>query len=123
MGEGLEKILGEQNTLLPIAFLELGLERAKAVGRLVVEGGKDGAELGTGFLVLPLVDKFLPDGLLLEGSLDGGGERLAAFFEERSIQPMPVGSARQAALSSRSRAASTRVCRASSAHFANCGQF
>jgi V8-like Glu-specific endopeptidase len=43
--EGLEKIMGEQPTFLPISFLEVGLERARAVTRVVCPGG-----LGTGFL-------------------------------------------------------------------------
>ena len=43
--EGLEKIIGEQPTFLPISFLEVGLERARAVARVICPGG-----LGTGFL-------------------------------------------------------------------------
>jgi hypothetical protein len=42
---GLEKIIGEQPTNLPISFLEVGLERARSVARVVCPGG-----LGTGFL-------------------------------------------------------------------------
>lgn len=42
----LEKIIGPVSTLLPISFLEVGLEKAGAVARIVRE---DGA-LGTGFL-------------------------------------------------------------------------
>ncbi|MBN1659801.1 MAG: trypsin-like peptidase domain-containing protein [Anaerolineae bacterium] len=42
----LEKIMGRESTLLPIGFLETGLERARAVGR-IVRG--DGA-MGTGFV-------------------------------------------------------------------------
>jgi V8-like Glu-specific endopeptidase len=44
--ETLEKIIGPQSTLLPISFLEIGLERARAVARIVRQ---DGA-MGTGFL-------------------------------------------------------------------------
>jgi V8-like Glu-specific endopeptidase len=43
----LEKIMGEQSTLLPISFLEVGLQCARSVAR-IIRG--DGA-LGTGFLV------------------------------------------------------------------------
>ncbi len=43
----LEKITGKQSTLLPIAFLEMGLQRAKAVARMDL--GSRG--LGTGFLI------------------------------------------------------------------------
>ena len=43
--EGLERIIGEQPTFLPIAFLEVGLEKARSVVRVVCPGG-----LGTGFL-------------------------------------------------------------------------
>lgn len=42
----LEKIIGPESTLLPISFLETGLERARTVARIVRE---DGA-MGTGFL-------------------------------------------------------------------------
>ncbi len=43
--EGLEKIIGEQPTFLPISFLEVGLKKARSVARVVCPGG-----LGTGFL-------------------------------------------------------------------------
>ena len=42
----LEKIMGAKTTLLPINFLERGIEHAKAVVRVVTPGG-----LGTGFLI------------------------------------------------------------------------
>src|SRR4051812_4577957 len=45
MDEGLEKIIGEQPTFLPISFLQVGLEKARSVARIVCPGG-----LGTGFL-------------------------------------------------------------------------
>ncbi len=45
--EQLEKIMGKQSTLLPIAFLERGLQRAKAVARLDL--GERGR--GSGFLI------------------------------------------------------------------------
>ena len=42
-----ERIIGKQSTLLPIGFLELGLQRARSVARIVTASG----ESGTGFLV------------------------------------------------------------------------
>lgn len=42
----LEKLIGEKSTLLPISFLEIGLEMAKCVARIVTT-----ESLGTGFLV------------------------------------------------------------------------
>lgn len=42
----LEKLMGSVSTLLPISFLEQGLDCSRAVARIVV-----GRELGTGFLV------------------------------------------------------------------------
>lgn len=42
----LEKIIGDRSTLLPIAFLEIGVERARAVARIETAAGN-----GTGFLV------------------------------------------------------------------------
>jgi len=41
----LEKVIGEQPTFLPISFLEVGLEKARAVARVVCPAG-----LGSGFL-------------------------------------------------------------------------
>jgi hypothetical protein len=43
----LEKITGKQSTLLPIAFLEIGLQRAKAIARMDL--GHRG--MGSGFLI------------------------------------------------------------------------
>ena len=43
---GVEKIMGAQSTLLPISFLEVGLQRARSVGRISAPQG-----LGTGFLL------------------------------------------------------------------------
>ncbi len=45
--EGYEKIIGKESTLLDIAFLEIGLERAKSVVRIELIDGSS----GTGFLV------------------------------------------------------------------------
>src|SRR5215212_148705 len=46
-GEHFEKILGNQSTLLPISFLEIGMQRSRAVARIV---RKDQSS-GTGFLI------------------------------------------------------------------------
>lgn len=45
--EHLEKIIGEQSTLLPIRFLEIGTERARSVARIV----RADRMSGTGFLI------------------------------------------------------------------------
>lgn len=45
--EQLEKITGKQSTILPISFLELGMERAKAIA--MIDLGKRGR--GSGFLI------------------------------------------------------------------------
>jgi V8-like Glu-specific endopeptidase len=46
-GEHYERIIGSQNTLLPIRFLEIGTQRARAVARIVRGDGSS----GTGFLI------------------------------------------------------------------------
>jgi len=46
----LEKIIGAQSTLVPVSFLERGLERARTVARLRVPGPL-GMGFGTGFLI------------------------------------------------------------------------
>jgi V8-like Glu-specific endopeptidase len=46
-GQALEKIFGQQSSLVPVSFLEVGMRRARAVARIRVA---DGA-LGTGFLI------------------------------------------------------------------------
>lgn len=46
----LEKIIGAESTLVPISFLERGLERARAVARIRVPGPR-GTGFGTGFLI------------------------------------------------------------------------
>ncbi len=46
-GESFEKIMGQQSTLLPIAFLESGMICARSVARVKLANG----ELGSGFLI------------------------------------------------------------------------
>jgi hypothetical protein len=48
--ETFEKITGANSTLLPISFLELGLKRARSVGRVLVKKA-NGTAAGTGFLL------------------------------------------------------------------------
>lgn len=48
--ESLEKITGNATTLLPIRFLTIGLQRARAVARIYIKKGNK-AEVGTGFLL------------------------------------------------------------------------
>ena len=47
VGNALEKLMGKHSTLLPISFLEVGLDRARSVARIRLASG----ELGTGFLI------------------------------------------------------------------------
>jgi hypothetical protein len=44
--DNLEKLMGKQSTLLPISFLEVGLQRARSVARVQLQNGG----LGSGFL-------------------------------------------------------------------------
>ncbi len=46
----LEKITGTVSTLLPISFLQTGLQRSKSVARVLIDR-PDGTEVGTGFLL------------------------------------------------------------------------
>jgi V8-like Glu-specific endopeptidase len=48
--ESLEKITGANSTLLPISFLQVGLERARSVVRILIKRD-NGTEAGTGFLL------------------------------------------------------------------------
>lgn len=43
-----EKIMGKQSTFLPVSFLEIGLQRSRAVARVGLGNG----EFGTGFLIM-----------------------------------------------------------------------
>lgn len=44
--DAVEKIMGRQSTLLPVSFLEMGLQRSRSAARIQLSSG----ELGTGFL-------------------------------------------------------------------------
>jgi hypothetical protein len=46
-GDPLEKIMGDKSTLMPIHFLEVGLERARSVVKVVMQSGGS----GSGFLL------------------------------------------------------------------------
>ena len=46
-GDQLEKITGRQSTMVDLSFLEVGLQVARAVGRIVLQDGSS----GTGFLI------------------------------------------------------------------------
>lgn len=48
--ENFEKITGDSSTLLPIKFLEIGLDKARSVARVKVPKGSKN-ELGSGFLI------------------------------------------------------------------------
>ncbi len=45
-GDMLERIMGQQNSMLPVSFLETGLQRSRSVARIRLSNGT----LGTGFL-------------------------------------------------------------------------
>ena len=51
-GDQLEKLMGERSTLMPITFLEIGLDRSRSVVKIARQGGS-----GSGFLI--------PDNLLI----------------------------------------------------------
>jgi V8-like Glu-specific endopeptidase len=89
-GRQLEKILGAQSALVPISYLEVGLQRSRPVGRII----RADRASGTGFLVrngiLITNNHVLPDAATAGGSrvlfnyqqtVDG----LAADFDERRL--------------------------------------
>lgn len=68
--ESLEKITGANSTLLPISFLQTGLERARSVARILIRR-PGGTEAGTGFL--------LPNNLLITNHHVIGDKETAAL--------------------------------------------
>jgi V8-like Glu-specific endopeptidase len=48
--KALEKVIGAVSTLLPISFLQTGVEKAKSVARVLIKRA-NGTEAGTGFLL------------------------------------------------------------------------
>ncbi len=70
--ENVEKITGNASTLLPIRFLSIGLQRARAVARIYIRRGNK-AEVGTGFLlpgnILLTNNHVLPDALTAAAAL------------------------------------------------------
>jgi V8-like Glu-specific endopeptidase len=84
----IEKIMGQQSTLLPIGFLELGLRRSRAVALL---SGIDGVT-GTGFLI--------PDNILVTNNhvipdMKTASSTVSLFnyqenLQDRSVQPIEV---------------------------------
>jgi hypothetical protein len=88
----LEKITGKQSTLLPIAFLEMGLQRAKAIARMdLAERGK-----GSGFLIGDdllltnhhvLEDKAQAQAAIAQFNYEQTLGGLAASFDEYYLDP------------------------------------
>jgi hypothetical protein len=60
-GGNLEKLMGKQNTLLPISFLEEGLEKARAVVRVELKSGASGSGFVTEGNLLVTNHHVLPD--------------------------------------------------------------
>jgi V8-like Glu-specific endopeptidase len=84
-----EKIMGRQNTLLPISFLSIGLQRARAVARIVCH---DGA-MATGFLTSG--DLFVTNHHVLSSPIDAEGAVAEFGYDnERNhkefVTPVPV---------------------------------
>lgn len=48
--ESLEKITGTTSTLLPVSFLQTGIQKARSVARILIQR-EEGTEAGTGFLL------------------------------------------------------------------------
>ena len=75
--DGIEKIMGKQSTLLPISFLEVGLQRARAVARVKRGTG----ELGSGFLTEQNI--FVTNHHVLEDAAQAG-EALIQFNYQKT---------------------------------------
>jgi len=78
--DNLEKIMGKQSTLLPISFLEVGLQRARSVARVRRQTG----ELGSGFLTRANI--FVTNNHVLETE-----EQAASAVIQFNYQQTPVG--------------------------------
>lgn len=78
-----EKITGDQSTLLPINFLELGLLRSTAVARIVTPHG-----LGSGFLINDN-DLFLTNNHVIDKKPSSGSYKVQ-FNYQQSIKNLPL---------------------------------
>jgi len=79
-GDNIEKIMGKQSTLLPISFLETGLQRARSVARVQLQTGG----LGSGFLTVE--NLFVTNHHVL-----GTAEQAAAATLQFNYQQTPAG--------------------------------
>jgi len=79
-GDSIEKIMGKQSTLLPISFLEIGLQRARSVARVQLQNGG----LGSGFLTVENI--FVTNHHVLDTA-----EQAAAATLQFNYQQTPVG--------------------------------
>jgi S1-C subfamily serine protease len=74
-----ERITGPQSTLLDVAFLSLGAERARAVVRVVADFGVGGIQYGTGFFIAP--DLVLTNHHVLFHDDLGAAERVEVWID------------------------------------------
>ncbi len=77
--EDLEKLTGSVNTLLPISFLAVGLQKARAVARVYIKKGSK-AEVGTGFLLPGNV--FVTNNHVIKDKTTAGAALLQFDYEE-----------------------------------------
>jgi len=74
--DALEKIMGKQSTLLPISFLEVGLQQARSVARVRRPAG----ELGSGFLTVDNV--FVTNHHVIENKLQAREATLQFNYQQ-----------------------------------------
>lgn len=77
--DNLEKIMGKQSTLLPISFLEVGLQRARSVARVRRQTG----ELGSGFLTLDNI--FVTNNHVLETEQQAGSAIIQFNYQQTPV--------------------------------------
>jgi V8-like Glu-specific endopeptidase len=85
--ESLEKITGETSTLLPISFLQVGLEKARTVARVVIPLGGGRMEVGSGFLIDN--NRFITNNHVIN-SIDKAKIAKIQFDYEESVDGNPI---------------------------------
>jgi len=81
-----EKITGEKSTLLPIRFLEIGMQKARSVARVLIpRAGRN--ELGSGFLTPENI--FITNNHVI-GDKETARIALIQFNYEESVNKLPV---------------------------------
>lgn len=86
--EGQERIFGDTVDFVDVAFFERGRRAARSVARIVT---RDGAALGTGFLISP---RLLITNNHVIGDAASSGDLLAEFDYERDIKGIPLKTTR-----------------------------